>query len=54
LTEKLVYVNKKLEEIDANQAETYAKHILLGLGFNEEDFTKKTKNFSGGWKVRIS
>ena len=54
LSEKLVLVNKNLEEIDASQAETYAKHILLGLGFNEEDFNKKTKNFSGGWKVRIS
>ena len=54
LTEKLVLINKNLEEIDASQAETYAKHILLGLGFNEEDFTKKTKNFSGGWRVRIS
>ena len=54
LSKKLVDVNKRLEEIDANEAENRAKFILLGLGFKEEDFTKKTKDFSGGWRVRIS
>ena len=54
LSNKLVEVNKRLEEIDANEAENKAKFILLGLGFKEEDFTKKTKDFSGGWRVRIS
>ena len=43
LSKKLVEVNKRLEEIDANEAENRAKFILLGLGFKEEDFTKKTK-----------
>ena len=54
LSKKLVELNKRLEEIDANEAENKAKFILLGLGFREEDFTKKTKDFSGGWRVRIS
>ena len=54
LTKKLEKVNLKLEEIGANEAENKAKFILLGLGFKEEDFTKKTKDFSGGWRVRIS
>ena len=54
LSDKLVQINKKLEEIDANQAENNAKFILLGLGFKEEDFKKKTKNFSGGWQMRIA
>ena len=54
LSKKLVEVNKRLEEIDANEAENKAKFILLGLGFKEEDYTKKTKDFSGGWRVRIS
>ena len=54
LSKKLVEVNKRLEEIDANEAENKAKFVLLGLGFKEEDFTKKTKDFSGGWRVRIS
>ena len=54
LTKKLEKVNSKMEEIGANEAENKAKFILLGLGFKEEDFTKKTKDFSGGWRVRIS
>ena len=54
LTNKLVEINKKLEIINAADAENKAKFILLGLGFKEEDFNKKTKDFSGGWRVRIS
>src|ERR1035437_7062660 len=27
--------------------------ILLGLGFEREDFTKPTSEFSGGWRMRI-
>ena len=27
--------------------------ILQGLGFNAEDFQKKTDTFSGGWRMRI-
>ena len=33
------------------QGET--EKILLGLGFNREDFNKKTDTFSGGWRMRI-
>ena len=54
LTNKLVEINNRLEEIDASSAENKAKFILLGLGFHESDFNKKTKNFSGGWRMRIS
>ena len=54
LSQKIVELNKRLEDIDANEAENRAKFILLGLGFKEEDFVKKTRDFSGGWRVRIS
>lgn len=54
LSSQLVKVNKRLEDIDAQEAENKAKFILLGLGFKEKDFQKKTKDFSGGWRVRIS
>ncbi len=33
------------------QGET--EKIVLGLGFNREDFDKKTDTFSGGWRMRI-
>ena len=54
LSQKLVEVNKRLEDIGSADAESRAKFILLGLGFHEKDFEKKTKHFSGGWRVRIS
>ena len=54
LSNQLIQINNRLEEIDAFSAENRAKFILLGLGFHESDFTKKTKNFSGGWRMRIS
>ncbi len=54
LSDQLIEINNRLEEIDAFSAENKAKFILLGLGFHESDFTKKIKNFSGGWRMRIS
>ncbi|WP_077398924.1 ABC-F family ATP-binding cassette domain-containing protein [Cellulophaga omnivescoria] len=33
------------------QGET--EKVLQGLGFNREDFDKKTETFSGGWRMRI-
>lgn len=29
------------------------ERVLQGLGFNREDFDKKTDTFSGGWRMRI-
>src|SRR5699024_4959283 len=29
------------------------ERVLQGLGFTQEDFTKKTNTFSGGWRMRI-
>src|SRR5690606_8762165 len=37
---------------DALQAE--AKKVLLGLGFNQEQFAKPVATLSGGWKMRIT
>ena len=54
LSQRLVEVNNRLEEIGSGEAENKAKFILLGLGFHEKDFTKRCKDFSGGWRVRIS
>jgi ATP-binding cassette subfamily F protein 2 len=34
--------------------ETRACKILSGLGFTKEKQNKKTKEFSGGWRMRIA
>ncbi|MBC75814.1 MAG: ABC transporter ATP-binding protein [Halobacteriovoraceae bacterium] len=31
-----------------------AEKILSGLGFEEEDFSKRPESFSGGWQIRIN
>ncbi|MDD4029367.1 MAG: ATP-binding cassette domain-containing protein [Caldisericia bacterium] len=33
--------------------ESNVKKILMGLGFSQDDFSKKCTDFSGGWKMRI-
>lgn len=44
----------RLEEISADTAEARAANILHGLGFSKEMQQKKTKDFSGGWRMRIA
>jgi ATP-binding cassette subfamily F protein 2 len=52
--ERLTQVYERLEELDAATAETRASKILSGLGFTPEKQNKKTKEFSGGWRMRIA
>ncbi|XP_065646493.1 ATP-binding cassette sub-family F member 1 isoform X2 [Hydra vulgaris] len=49
---KEVYV--ELDAIGADKAESRARRILSGLGFTTEMQSRPTKNFSGGWRMRVS
>ena len=40
--------------MDSSLAEVRAAKILHGLGFTKEMQEKKTKDFSGGWRMRIA
>jgi ATP-binding cassette subfamily F protein 3 len=53
-TKRLVEVSKRLQDIDADSAEAKAIEIIRGLGFSQNDLKKPTKQFSGGWRMRIS
>lgn len=44
----------RLEDMSADTAEARAANILHGLGFTREMQMKKTKDFSGGWRMRIA
>jgi len=44
----------RLEEIEAFDAEAKASIILRGLGFSNEDLQRPTKDFSGGWRMRVA
>jgi len=52
--EKLQAVQAKLVEINAHEAEYKASQILSGLGFSQADLSRKSQEFSGGWRMRIS
>ena len=47
-------IYERLEDIEAGTAERRAGSILSGLGFTREMQNSKTKNFSGGWRMRIA
>ncbi|KAK6163411.1 hypothetical protein DH2020_000275 [Rehmannia glutinosa] len=52
--EQLDRIYERLEALDASTAEKRAAEILFGLGFNKKMQVKKTKDFSGGWRMRIA
>ncbi|GLT65037.1 hypothetical protein SLA2020_374910 [Shorea laevis] len=52
--EQLERIYERLEAIDAATAEKRAAEILFGLGFNKKMQAKKTRDFSGGWRMRIA
>ncbi|WVZ89987.1 hypothetical protein U9M48_036328 [Paspalum notatum var. saurae] len=52
--EALERVYERLDAMDASTAEKRAAEILFGLGFTKQMQAKKTKDFSGGWRMRIA
>lgn len=54
LNQRLCEVYEALEEMGADTAEARASQILFGLGFDSRMQHKKCKEFSGGWRMRVS
>ncbi len=54
LVNQLGEVHHRLEELDSYGAQSRVEKILIGLGFEENDFTRLTDEFSGGWQMRIA
>lgn len=52
--DNLEYINNRLLEIEADTAEARSGEILNGLGFDNSMQSKKVKEYSGGWRMRIS
>ncbi|OAD55974.1 ATP-binding cassette sub-family F member 2 [Eufriesea mexicana] len=52
--EQLMDVYERLEDMSADTAEARAAHILHGLGFTAKMQMTPTKDFSGGWRMRIA
>ena len=52
--ELLDRIYERLELMDSATAEKRAEEILHGLGFTKKTQAKKTRDFSGGWRMRIA
>lgn len=52
--DQLELIYERLEAMDAATAAVRAAQILHGLGFTKQMQEKKTRDFSGGWRMRIS
>ncbi|XP_012257478.2 ATP-binding cassette sub-family F member 1 [Athalia rosae] len=52
--DRLQEVYEELKAIGADSAEPRARRILAGLGFSRAMQDRATKNFSGGWRMRVS
>ena len=44
----------RLEALDASTTEARAAQLLHGLGFTKAMQQKRTRDFSGGWRMRIA
>ena len=53
LIERVSDLSEKFYAIEEINYEAEVEKILTGLGFEREDFTRKTSEFSGGWRMRI-
>ena len=53
LIEKVSDLSEKFYAIEEVNYEAEVEKILTGLGFEREDFTRQTSEFSGGWRMRI-
>jgi ATP-binding cassette subfamily F protein 3 len=53
LIERVSDLSEKFYAIEEINYEAEVEKILVGLGFEREDFTRQTSEFSGGWRMRI-
>ncbi len=53
LIERVSDLSEKFYAIEEINYEAEVEKILMGLGFEREDFTRQTSEFSGGWRMRI-
>ncbi len=53
LIEKVSTLSEKFYSIEEINYDADIEKTLLGLGFKREDFNRQTRDFSGGWRMRI-
>ncbi len=53
LIEQVTELGEKYYSIEEINYDAEVEKTLKGLGFSREDFSRPTKEFSGGWRMRI-
>ena len=53
IIEQVSEISEKYYSIEEINFDAEVEKTLLGLGFLRADFTRKTNEFSGGWRMRI-
>lgn len=53
MIDRLAFLNERIEMFGSSNMEAEIEATLTGLGFRREDFFRATKEFSGGWRMRI-
>ena len=53
LVEKMVALNDIIKHHDTGSLKGNVEKVLKGLGFENKDFNRKIKEFSGGWQIRV-
>ena len=53
LVEKFTHESERFQMMGGMNYQAELERILMGLGFVREDFDRPTREFSGGWRMRI-
>lgn len=53
LIERMTQLNDRLDMSGMGNMEAEIESTLTGLGFTREDFERPTREFSGGWRMRV-
>lgn len=53
LIEEVSHLSERFYSIEDSNYDAEIEKTLMGLGFERTDFTRKTSEFSGGWRMRI-
>lgn len=53
LVDRFTHENDRFQMMGGMNYQAEIERTLMGLGFNREDFNRPTKEFSGGWRMRI-
>ena len=53
LIHDLTHLNDRFQLLEGSSIEANIEKVLLGLGFERKDFSRPTRELSGGWRMRI-